>query len=85
MKLVDRVFDALCVHPYGLTMGELIPLVYLDPNREPEHPEWVLPAVICHANKKWRTAGELIQIRGSGGPGSKYQIWIKRPNGVAKS
>jgi hypothetical protein len=76
--LATRIFRALCEHPYGLTMSELITQVYPDPAREPTDPEGTVQVTLCKANAKWRAAGELFQIRGQGGPGSKYRIFIQR-------
>jgi hypothetical protein len=74
-----RIFDALCAHPYGLKMQELIPHVYPDPDREPDWAANCITASVCRMNKRWRAEKSMLRVRGSGGPGSRYQIWIARP------
>ena len=64
--------------PYGVRMSALIERVYPDPDDEPGYPEKNLHARICQMNKWWALRGALLRIRGHGGPGSVYRIWIAR-------
>ena len=70
-----RLFDALAEHPYGLTMRKLIEIVY-NGCREPEYAASSLQVCAMRFNRRAKAQGLGLQIRGSGGPGSKYQIWI---------
>jgi hypothetical protein len=72
------IFNALAEHPYGLRMQELIPIVYPDPDKEPEYAASAVSVAVYNANKWWKKQRSMLRIRGQGGPGSVYRIWIAR-------
>jgi hypothetical protein len=73
--LVEGVFSILCEHPYGLTNSELCDHVYA--NKEPP-----LCAEGNISSATWRFNGYArsnrlgLRIRGGGGPGSRYMIYV---------
>ena len=71
----QRIFSALCEHPYGLTNGQLIARVYKGA-REPTWAEGSIQAAVYAFNKIMRQMGSCLRIKGNGGPGSIYRIWI---------
>lgn len=75
----SRIFDALCAHPYGLTAKELVDIVYAD---DPDGgPDWAYESIgLCawRINHKAKKEGLGVRIRGHGGPGSKYLIYVVR-------
>jgi hypothetical protein len=73
--VMSNVFNALCAHPYGLTVRQLVEQAYTVTN-EPDWAASSITVMICHFNKLARRHGWRLYIRGNGGPGSKYQIYI---------
>jgi hypothetical protein len=75
--LVEGVFSILCEHPYGLTNSELCDHVYT--SREP--PLWAegnISSAVWHFNGYARSNRLGLRIRGWGGPGSRYMIYVVR-------
>jgi len=73
----ERLFDALCTHPYGLTSKELVEKMYFD--REDGGPLTAAESIsvrVCYINKRFERLGISLRIRGHGGPGSRYQIYV---------
>lgn len=72
-----RAFFALCNNPYGLTANQLAYEVY----NGVQEPEWAKSSMqVCFVvfNRKAAKNHWGLRIRGHGGPGSKYQIWVVR-------
>ena len=72
-----RVFEALCAHPYGLTVNELIAIAYHGAS-EPDWARSSLQVCICLFNRKAIKNRWGLRIHGTGGPSSKYLIWLVR-------
>jgi hypothetical protein len=73
--VAERFFQALCDHPYGLTAQEAAAIIY-GAKGGPEGVKAVLCTTAHGINKRARKAGLGIRVRGHGGPGSKWQVWI---------
>lgn len=71
-----RVFNAMCANPGGLAMQELIPLVYSDPDSEPDYAVETLHLSIMKLNRSFVARGELLYIRRCS-PG-RYRLFISR-------
>lgn len=80
-RLGDRIFAALCEHPYGLTTGELIAAVYPDPDREPEYAWRCLHVEIWRMRQRLAVECQWLTI-GRASPG-RYAIYLRRPREVA--
>lgn len=74
----SRVFFALCERPYGMTCDELIQAVY-NGSGEPDWARSSVSACIHKLNRRLKQRGSLFSIRGYGGPGSRYQIFLRKP------
>ena len=74
-----RIFDLLCEHPYGLTSRELADKVYADdPDGGPDWAAESINGLVWQMNQRAKKEGLGIRIRGHGGPGSKYLIYVVR-------
>lgn len=74
--IVSRAFFALCNNPYGLTAKQLAYEIYYG-----NEPAWAINSMhvsFMYFNRKSAKNRWGLRIRGSGGPGSKYQIWVVR-------
>lgn len=76
-NLRPRIFDALCGHPYGLTMNQMLEAVYPDPDREPDCAYSCLTSTIYRMNLRYAQRHELFRIRGSK-TDKRYRLWIVR-------
>ncbi len=87
----QRIFNHLCEHPSGCTVGELISEVYGSGSREPKSAADCIRSAILYANRFFHAHGLLLQIRPYGlnrytifiGPksGERAGLWKKRsPN-----
>lgn len=74
-NLPDKIFDALCANPYGLTMNQLIEAVYPDPDREPDGANGCIRHTVEKMNRRWRQDRALLRIRGSR-TDRRYRVWI---------
>lgn len=73
----QRIFDALCSNPYGLTSRQLVDIVYRDdPDGGPLSDRNAIDVRIVHMNRMWRRRGVGLRIRSRGHWG--YQVWITR-------
>lgn len=75
--IIGPVFEALCERPYGLTKRELMTAVY-GGRKEPEWADSSVSVCISRFNRLSNLNRWGLQIRGHGGPGSKYLIWVHR-------
>ena len=78
--IAEALFAALCAHPYGLTNNALCELIYGHrADGGADHAQWSLQVTVCSFNRRAAKAGLGLRIRGSGGPGSKYLIYVVKP------
>lgn len=75
--IVSRAFYALCNNPYGLTAKQLAYEIYYGIS-EPEHSRNSMQVCFLQFNRKAAKNRWGLRIRGQGGPGSKYQIYVVR-------
>lgn len=76
---LEKLFYALCEHPYGLTNAELCDIVYGgDADGGPDKANEVLNVLVSNFNRYARKDKLGLRIRGTGGPGSRYLIWVVR-------
>lgn len=70
------IFDALCEHPHGLTVHELIEVIYSDPDQEPDNAVANIRVRIHQMNKSFQKKNELFRI----GPAGlkRYALFIRR-------
>lgn len=74
-----RIFDALCDCPYGVTLRELADRVYGgDLGGGPDGLPNTMHVRIKHMNSALRAAGLGLYVRGDGGPGSRYRLYLYR-------
>jgi hypothetical protein len=75
--LIEGVFSILCEHPYGMTNSELCDHIYarVEP---PLHADGNISSAAWRFNKYAQKKRLGLRIRGSGGPGSKYMVYIVR-------
>lgn len=77
---VHRIFNALCEHPYGLTIHQLVDVVYGDDLEGGPDDPWETIRVALHFFNRYakRTKFGLRIWNNSyhGGHGWRYQIWI---------
>ena len=76
--VIEQIFSALCDRPYGLTNPELRAAVYSGAHEPDWAPECIQVAV-CRFNRLAKRAGLGLRIRGGGGPGSRYLLYLARP------
>lgn len=76
-KLEVVLFNAVAERPYGVTSAELVDILY--GHRRDGGPEWAansISVILHRLNKKIAVLG--LRIRGWGGPGSKFHLYIRR-------
>ena len=73
----ERMFNALCEHPCGLTVNELIEIVYRGA-KEPAYAVGCVQAASHFINARFKDQKIGLRIRGSGGRGSRYRIYVIR-------
>ena len=81
----DRIFDLLCLHPYGLTQAQLMDKLYVD---DPEGGPLsrVVPVHVHWFNKRQEVKRSGVRIhayssnqdRPARGAGQGYRVWIVR-------
>ena len=69
----DTIFRELCEHPYGLTAAQLIEKIFRGVN-EPD--EYQVSARVAHMNRKMEQHRMGLRVRGHGGPGSIYLLYV---------
>jgi hypothetical protein len=75
--IMQSVFNALCVHPYGLTANELVAEVY--GHLEDGGPTWAINSICVSCvrfNQRAEKHGWSLRVKGRCGPGGRRQIWI---------
>ena len=77
--ILQRIFNALCEHPYGMTTSELMQILYgADADGGPDSDHGIAVHRI-HFNTQAEKAGAPFRIHCRiGGPGHRYQIWLRR-------
>ena len=73
--VIEGMFRALCAYPYGLTNPQLRAAIY-SPGCEPEWSQNCIQVGVCRFNRLAKRRGLGLRIRGSGGPGSKYRLYV---------
>lgn len=73
--VIEGMFRALCAYPYGLTNPQLRAAIY-SPGREPEWSQNCIQVGVCRFNRLAKRRGLGLRIRGSGGLGSKYLLYV---------
>lgn len=74
-----KIFDLLCDHPYGLTAKQLAEQVWTADDGGPDWWNSSIQVSVLRINRLAQACGIGLRVRGSGGPGSRYQIWVVRP------
>ncbi len=70
------IFDALCEHPYGLTIDQLVEIIYPNPDKEPARAVDSTRVRISYMNKHWREQNQGFRIKAAGM--KRYAIFIRR-------
>ena len=73
--VIESMFRALCAHPYGLTNPELRAETW-PVLTEPEWAESCIQVAVVRFNRLAKKRGLGLRIRGGGGPGSKYLLYV---------
>jgi hypothetical protein len=76
--LVESIFSALCERPYGLTNAELCDHAYAERKEPPLWAEACVGSAVMRFNNYAKENRLGLRIRGLGGPGSKYLIYVAR-------
>lgn len=72
----DRIFQALCENPYGLTCDELIEYVYPDPDHEPDMAADNIRVHISMMNTRWKKRNAGFRVKPAGM--KRYRIFVRR-------